>query len=72
MTGLQLSHYLIEDELGRGSVGIVFKAQDTKQNRTVAGRLVVQVDREQTGEAVARGWIIDVVVNWINEFPGQR
>ncbi|MFT5142002.1 MAG: hypothetical protein ACI80V_002044 [Rhodothermales bacterium] len=33
------------------------------------GRLVVR--RDPTG-AEETGWVIDVVVNWINEFPGQR
>jgi len=36
MTGKHLSHYLIESELGRGGMGIVYRATDTKLNRDVA------------------------------------
>ncbi len=52
--GESLGQYLLEDELGRGGVGVVFRAIDTHSGGEVALKILTSVTSADGGEALAR------------------
>jgi serine/threonine protein kinase len=78
--GAIISHYRITDTLGAGGMGVVYRAVDTRLNRTVAlkviGDAATSADRRQRFISEARAasaFIHDVMremLDWFDRFLG--
>ena len=75
---MDVSHYRIEEEIGRGPLGAVHKAQDTVEKKTVAMRVLpASAPRLQglaadlkAAAAVAHPALVHVVA--LSDLDGQR
>ena len=75
MIGQTISHYYIEKKLGQGGMGVVYRARDTRLNRTVALKMVLPelaadpgLRRRLAAEARAASALSHPVIATVHDF----
>ena len=75
MIGQTISHYTIEKKLGQGGMGVVYRARDTRLNRTVALKMVLPelaadpvLRRRLAAEARAASALSHPVIATVHDF----
>ena len=75
MIGRTISHYTIEKKLGQGGMGVVYRARDTRLNRTVALKMVLPelaadpaLRRRLAAEARAASALSHPVIATVHDF----